>query len=103
MHWLSWAVVQERADAWRVIGALDSHLPVTAPPAPAQRLNSRSCPLSKFQAVQHSLAEMAGEIERARAATELAIAAATDFGFDSAATDYAVIVAKITTGRAVKS
>ena len=38
-----------------------------------------------FQAVQHSLAAMAGEIERARAATVLAIAAAADYGFDSAA------------------
>ena len=39
--------------------------------------------LSKFQAVQHSLAAMAGEIERARAATALAVAAAADYGFDS--------------------
>src|SRR6476619_2160388 len=57
--------------------------------------------LSKFQAVQHSLAAMAGEIERARAATALAVAAATDYGFDHPATDYAVTAAKVAVGRAV--
>jgi acyl-CoA dehydrogenase len=56
--------------------------------------------LSTFQAVQHALAGMSGEIERARAATTLAIAAANDHGFDSAATDYAVTVAKVAVGRA---
>jgi acyl-CoA dehydrogenase len=44
---------------------------------------------------------MAGEIERARAATALAIAAATDYGFDEPATDYAVTAAKVTVCRAV--
>jgi acyl-CoA dehydrogenase len=58
-------------------------------------------PLSRFQAVQHSLAAMAGEIERARAAATLAVAAATDYGFDDPATDYAVTVAKVAVGRAV--
>jgi acyl-CoA dehydrogenase len=57
--------------------------------------------LNKFQAVQHSLAAMAGEIERARAATALAVAAATDHGFGHPATDYAVTVAKVAVGRAV--
>lgn len=58
-------------------------------------------PLSAFQAVQHSLAAMAGEIERARAATALAVAAASDYGFGSAQADYAVTVAKVAVGRAV--
>jgi acyl-CoA dehydrogenase len=44
---------------------------------------------------------MAGEIERARAATELAVAAATYHGFDSPQTDYAVTVAKVVLGRVV--
>jgi acyl-CoA dehydrogenase len=57
--------------------------------------------LSKLQAVQHSLAIMAGEIERARAAAALAVAAATDHGFDSGQTEYAVTVAKVAVGRAV--
>ena len=59
-------------------------------------------PLRAFQAVQHSLAAMAGEIERARAATTLAIAAAADYGFGSPQTDYAVTVAKVAVGRAVE-
>jgi acyl-CoA dehydrogenase len=44
---------------------------------------------------------MAGEIERARAAVTLAVAAACDYGFDAAQTDYAVTVAKVVLGRAV--
>lgn len=58
-------------------------------------------PLSSFQSVQQSLAGMAGEIERARAAAELAVAAAAEHGFDSPHTDYAVTVAKVAVGRAV--
>jgi acyl-CoA dehydrogenase len=58
-------------------------------------------PLSAFQSVQQSLAGMAGDIERARAAVELAVAAAAEHGFDSPHTDYAVTVAKIAVGRAV--
>lgn len=58
-------------------------------------------PLSTFQAVQHTLASMAGEVERARAATELAVAAVADHGFDSAQADYAVTVAKVVLGRVV--
>ena len=92
-----------RRGAWarcvQIIGALDAARDLTVAHTSERVQFGR--PLSKFQAVQHSLAEMAGEIERARAATELAIAAATDFGFDSAATDYAVTVAKVATGRAV--
>ncbi|TFV55751.1 acyl-CoA dehydrogenase [Mycobacterium sp. PS03-16] len=59
-------------------------------------------PLSRFQAVQHALAAMSGEIERARATTDLAVAAAVDHGFGSAAARYAVAVAKVTVGRAVE-
>ncbi|BBY40008.1 acyl-CoA dehydrogenase [Mycobacterium mantenii] len=58
-------------------------------------------PLSAFQSVQQALAGMAGEIERARAAAELAVAAAAEYGFDSPHTDYAVTVAKVAVGRAV--
>ena len=92
-----------RRGAWarcvQIIGALDAARDLTVAHTSERVQFGR--PLSKFQAVQHSLAEMAGEIERARAATELAIAAAADFGFDSAATDYAVTVAKVAVGRAV--
>jgi acyl-CoA dehydrogenase len=58
-------------------------------------------PLSAFQSVQQSLAGMAGEIERARAAAELAVVAAAEYGFASPCTDYAVTVAKVAVGRAV--
>jgi acyl-CoA dehydrogenase len=60
-------------------------------------------PLMKFQAVQHSLAAMAGQIERARTAATLAIAAAADHGFASAEADYAISVAKVVLGDAVVS
>lgn len=94
-----------RRGAWarcvQVIGALDAARDITAAHTSERVQFGR--PLAKFQAVQHSLAAMAGEIERARAATELAIAAAADYGFDSAATDYAVTVAKVAAGRAVGS
>jgi acyl-CoA dehydrogenase len=94
-----------RRGAWarciQTIGALDAARDLTVAHTSERVQFGR--PLSKFQAVQHSLAQMAGEIERARAATELAITAATDFGFDSAPTDYAVTVAKVATGRAVGS
>lgn len=94
-----------RRGAWarcvQIIGALDASRDLTVAHTSERIQFGR--PLAKFQAVQHALAEMAGEIERARAATELAITAATDFGFDSAATDYAVTVAKVATGRAVGS
>lgn len=59
-------------------------------------------PLSRFQAVQHALAGMAGEIERARATTDLAVAAAARYAFSSATTRYAVTVAKVTVGRTVE-
>jgi acyl-CoA dehydrogenase len=60
-------------------------------------------PLSKFQAVQHALSAMAGEVERGRAAATLAVAAACDHGFDAEQTDYAVCVAKVVLGRAVSA
>lgn len=59
-------------------------------------------PLSRFQAVQHALAAMSGEIERASATVDLAVAAAANHGFDSAAARYAVAVAKVAVGRAVE-
>ena len=58
-------------------------------------------PLSKLQSVQHALAVMAGDIERARAAVTLAVAAATDFGFGDGRTEYAVSVARAVLGPVV--
>jgi acyl-CoA dehydrogenase len=83
----------------QIIGALDAAAAMTVQHTRERVQFGR--PLSKLQAVQHSLASMAGEIERARAAAALAVAAATDHGFGSAQTDYAVTVAKVSVGQAV--
>ena len=92
-----------RRGAWarcvQTIGVLDAAAALTV--AHTRERQQFGRPLSAFQAVQHSLAAMAGEIERARAATALAIAAAADYGFDSTQADYAVTVAKVAVGRAV--
>jgi acyl-CoA dehydrogenase len=93
-----------RRGAWvrcvQTVGVLDAAADLTV--AHTRERHQFGRPLSAFQAVQHSLAAMAGEIERARAATTLAIAAAADCGFDSAQADYAVTVAKVAVGRAVE-
>lgn len=92
-----------RRGAWarcnQIVGALDAACDLTVAHTGERVQFGRT--LSKFQAVQHSLAAMAGEIERARAATALAVAAATDYGFGHPATDYAVTAAKVAVGRAV--
>lgn len=92
-----------RRGAWarcvQCIGALDAAAELSV--AHARERIQFGRPLSKFQAVQHSLAQLAGEVERARAATELAVAAATDHGFASPQTDYAVTIAKVVVGRVV--
>lgn len=93
-----------RRGAWarcvQIVGVLDTAADLTVAHTRERRQFGR--PLSAFQAVQHSLAAMAGEIERARAATMLAIAAAADYGFGSPQTEYAVTVAKVAVGRAVE-
>jgi acyl-CoA dehydrogenase len=92
-----------RRGAWarciQIIGALDGAAALSL--AHVRERVQFGRPLSAFQSVQQSLAVMAGDIERARAAVELAVAAAAEHGFDSPRTDYAVTVAKIAAGRAV--
>ncbi len=93
-----------RRGAWarcvQTVGAFDAAADLTATHTRDRVQFGRS--LSKFQAVQHALAAMAGEVERARATTELAVAAATQYGFGAPPTQYAVAVAKVTVGRAVE-
>lgn len=93
-----------RRGAWarcvQIVGAMDAAADLTVSHTREREQFGR--PLSAFQAVQHSLAAMSGELERARAATMLAVAAASDHGFDSAQADYAVTVAKVAVGRAVE-
>ncbi|MCV7104253.1 acyl-CoA dehydrogenase family protein, partial [Mycolicibacterium chitae] len=92
-----------RRGAWarcvQVLGALDAAAEMTVAHTRERQQFGRA--LSKFQAVQHALAQMAGEIERGRAATTLAVAAAADHGFDSPQADYAVTLAKVVLGRVV--
>jgi acyl-CoA dehydrogenase len=92
-----------RRGAWarcvQIIGALDAAAELSVAYTQERVQFGRS--LSRFQAVQHSLAGMAGEIERARAATTLAVNAAADYGFAAPQTDYAVTVAKVVLGRVV--
>ncbi len=92
-----------RRGAWarcvQIVGAFDSALELTVAHTSNRVQFGRA--LSKFQAVQHSLAAMAGEIEQARAATDLATAAVADHGFADPRADYAVTIAKVAVGRAV--
>jgi acyl-CoA dehydrogenase len=105
MHTVDVNVAEEltRRGAWarcnQTMGALDAACELTVAHTRERVQFGRQ--LNKFQAVQHALAAMVGEIERARAATALAVAAAADYGFDHPATEYAVTVAKVTVGRAV--
>lgn len=92
-----------RRGAWarcvQIIGALDAAAELSVAYTRDRVQFGRT--LSKFQSVQHALAGMAGEVERARASVELAVTAATENGFDHAATDYAVTLAKVVLGRTV--
>nr|WP_280825762.1 acyl-CoA dehydrogenase family protein [Mycobacterium sp. OTB74] len=83
----------------QIIGAFDSAAALTVTHIGARTQFGK--PLGAFQAVQHSVATMLGEMEQARAATRLAVQAADDFGFGDARTGYAVNVAKVAVGRAV--
>lgn len=92
-----------RRGAWarcvQIVGAFDAAARLTA--AHTRQRMQFGRPLGGFQAVQHALAGLLGEVERSRAATALAIAAADEHGFASPRTDYAVTVAKVAVGRAV--
>ncbi|ULP45280.1 acyl-CoA dehydrogenase family protein [Mycobacterium lentiflavum] len=87
------------ARCMQVIGALDAAAELSVLHT-TQRVQFGR-PLSGFQTVQHTLAAMAGQIERARATATLAVAAAADFGFAAPETEYAVAVAKVSLGRIV--
>nr|WP_234880488.1 acyl-CoA dehydrogenase family protein [Mycolicibacterium phocaicum] len=83
----------------QIVGAFDAAAELTIAHTETRVQFGR--PLGAFQAVQHSLATMLGEIERARAATTLAVTAAAQYGFADARTGYATTVAKVAVGRAV--
>jgi len=83
----------------QIVGAFDAAAQLTVAHTETRVQFGR--PLAAFQAVQHSLATMLGEIERARAATTLAVTAAAQYGFGDPRTGYATTVAKVAVGRAV--
>ncbi|MGX9787847.1 acyl-CoA dehydrogenase family protein [Mycobacterium sp. MMS18-G62] len=83
----------------QIIGALDAAAALSVAHTSERIQFGRT--LIKFQSVQHALAAIAGEVERARAAATLAVAAATEYGFRSRRTEYAVTVARVAVGRAV--
>jgi acyl-CoA dehydrogenase len=89
------------ARCMQIVGALDGAAELSV--AHTRERVQFGRPLSQFQSVQHSLAAMAGEIERARAVATLAVAAASEHGFTAEQTDYAVTVAKVVLGRVVNS
>lgn len=92
-----------RRGAWarcvQCVGALDSAAGLSV--AHTRDRVQFGRPLSAFQTVQHALAQMAGDIERARATTEVAVAAVADYGFDSPQADYSITLAKVVVGRVV--
>jgi acyl-CoA dehydrogenase len=92
-----------RRGAWarciQIVGAFDVAARLTAAHIGERVQFGR--PLATFQAVQHSMANLLGEVETSRAATNLATSAAVDHGFDSPEADYAVTAAKVAVGRAV--
>ncbi|MFF7945134.1 acyl-CoA dehydrogenase family protein [Nocardia gamkensis] len=83
----------------QVVGALDAAASLTVTHTRERVQFGRS--LSAFQAVQHSLAAMAGEIERARSSVDAAVATASAYGFGDERTELAVAVAKIVLGQVV--
>lgn len=105
VHPLEQAIGHEFAcrGAWarcvQVVGTLDAA--VSSSVAHCRERVQFGRPLSRIQSVQQTLAAMAGEVERARAAATLAVAAAVEFGFDSGQTEYAVAVAKTILGPVV--
>ncbi|WP_036467842.1 acyl-CoA dehydrogenase family protein [Mycobacterium genavense] len=92
-----------RRGAWarcvQAVGALDAVAELTLQHTREREQFGKS--LSQFQAVQQSLAAMAGLVEEARATVNLAVSTTVEYGFDSPATEFAVNCAKVTCARVV--
>lgn len=93
-----------RRGAWarcvQVLGSLETAFDLTVTHTRDRKQFGRS--LVAFQSVQHELSRLLGSLEKARAAVDLAIAAADDLGFGADQTDYAVAVAKVTLDHCVE-
>jgi acyl-CoA dehydrogenase len=92
-----------RRGAWarcnQIVGVLDAAYDLTVAHTGERVQFGR--PLTSFRLCSIRSQPWRGEIERDRATTALAVAAAGDYGFDHPATDYAVTAAKVAVGRAV--
>ena len=69
----------------------------------AQEREAFGRPIAKFQAVQHNLAMLAGEVAAATAATNGAMLAAAEYGFADPRTLQAVASAKVRSGEAANA
>ena len=85
----------------QVLGALDATAESTVAHTREREQFGRA--LSAFQSVQHSLAQLAGEVERFRATTEVAVAAADEHGFGHPTTDFAASVGAVVGTQVVAS
>ncbi|MCW2652790.1 MAG: acyl-CoA dehydrogenase [Mycobacterium sp.] len=105
LHHLDGSIASELMcrGAWarccQLVGALDAAAELTVSHTRERVQFGR--PLSAFQAVQHALTAMAGDIERARATATHAVAAAADYGFSAPQAQYTITVAKVVLGQVV--
>jgi acyl-CoA dehydrogenase len=93
-----WLLRGALARSVQTCGAMESALALTIEHA-SQRIQFGR-PLGRFQAVQHLVAEAAGEVTAARAACEVAVRTAVQHGIASPAGELAVAVAKSQSARA---
>jgi acyl-CoA dehydrogenase len=87
-----WVLRGALARAAQTCGALEKALELTVDHASSRIQFGR--PLGRFQAVQHLIAEAAGEVTTARAALDVAIRTVAQRGFANPSAELAVAVAK---------
>ena len=93
-----WLLRGALARSAQTCGAMETALALTIEHASHRTQFGR--PLGRFQAVQHLVAEAAGEVTAARAACEVAVLTAVQDGITSPAGELAVAIAKSQAARA---
>lgn len=93
-----WLLRGALARTAQTCGAMESALALTIDHASERIQFGR--PLGRFQAVQHLIADAAGEVSTARAACEVAVRTAVQDGINSPAAELAVAIAKSQAARA---
>jgi acyl-CoA dehydrogenase len=93
-----WLLRGALARAVQTCGAMESALVLTIEHASQRTQFGR--PLGRFQAVQQQVAEAAGEVAAARAASEVAVRTAVQDGIASPAGELAIAITKSQTARA---